>query len=70
MMVHVVHLAVETLLKPCLQPGLGLFQIDSTDADLLETEFAGPAPHVIDECVDLFFIKCRQREGTLGLVAV
>jgi hypothetical protein len=69
-MVHVVHLAVETLPKPRLQPGLGLFQINSTDADLLETKFPGPAPNVIDERFDLFLIQCRQREGTLALVAV
>lgn len=66
MMIHVVHLAVESLLKPRLQPGFGLFQISSTDADLLETKFNGPAPYVIDERFDLFLIQCRQREGTLG----
>jgi tRNA threonylcarbamoyladenosine biosynthesis protein TsaE len=46
---HVAHVAVETLGQPCEQAGFRAGKLDTSDADLGESELACPVTHLGEE---------------------
>ncbi len=56
---HVVHLAMASVIGPFTQPILGNPQVDVTDTDLLETELRAPPDNMILESGQVAVIQGR-----------
>jgi hypothetical protein len=60
MTLHIMHLTVEFAHEPGIETGLGLGEVDITDADLLKPEFTAPEPDIAHKRCDLIFSESRQ----------